>query len=77
MVITRRPDDPQIDDLLADSLVQAVMRADHVEPIALRSLLDRVSGEISKARDRDLTRMGGAVFKPIDMSASCAATCCW
>ena len=29
-----------IDDLLADPLIQKVMRADHVEPQALRSLLD-------------------------------------
>ena len=31
---------PTIDDLLADALIQKVMRADHVEPQALRSLLD-------------------------------------
>jgi hypothetical protein len=73
--MTRRPDDPRIDDLLADSLVQAMMRADHVEPDALRSLMDSVSGRISSARD--LTNPGGVVFKPIDMGASCAAACCW
>jgi hypothetical protein len=75
--MTRRPNEPRIDDLLADSLVQAVMRADRVEPDALRSLMDRVSGRISTARDLDLTRDGGVVFKPTDMSAFCAATCCW
>jgi len=30
---------PTIDELLGDSLVQAVMRADNVEPQALRTLL--------------------------------------
>jgi hypothetical protein len=75
--MTPRPDDTRIDELLADSLVQAMMRADHVEPNALRSLMDSVSGRISTARDLDLTRDAGVVFKPTDMSASCAATCCW
>ena len=36
--------DPTIDELLADSLIQAVMRADHVEPQALKSLLKRAAG---------------------------------
>ena len=30
---------PTIDDLLADSLIQTVMRADHVEPQELKTLL--------------------------------------
>ena len=31
---------PTVDDLMADSLIQAVMRADRVEPQALKSLLN-------------------------------------
>jgi N-acetylmuramic acid 6-phosphate (MurNAc-6-P) etherase len=75
--MTRRPDDARIDDLLADSMVQAMMRADRVEPDALRTLMKNVSGRIARARDSDLTRGGGVVFKPIDTGASCAAACCW
>jgi hypothetical protein len=74
--MTRRPDDARIDDLLADSLVQAVMRADHVEPGALRSLLDSVSRRM-RAKDMDLTKGGGMVFKPHDFGAPCVAACCW
>jgi hypothetical protein len=39
---------PTIDDLLADSLIQTVMRADHVEPQALKSLLHGVAGRIGR-----------------------------
>jgi hypothetical protein len=43
---------PTIDQLLGDSLVQAVMRADHVEPQALRALLadaaDRVAARLER-----------------------------
>ena len=38
---------PTIDDLLADSLVQTVMRADHVEPQALKTLLNGVANRIA------------------------------
>jgi hypothetical protein len=37
---------PKIDDLLADSLIQTVMRADHVEPQQLKTLLDGVASRI-------------------------------
>jgi hypothetical protein len=37
---------PKIDDLLADSLIQAVMRADHVEPQDLKTLLYGVASRI-------------------------------
>jgi hypothetical protein len=37
---------PKIDDLLADSLIQAVMRADHVEPQELKTLLYGVASRI-------------------------------
>ena len=39
---------PTIDDLLADSLVQTVMRADHVEPQALKTLLNGVASRIAR-----------------------------
>jgi hypothetical protein len=35
-----------IDDLLADSLIQTVMRADHVEPQALKSLMQGVASRV-------------------------------
>lgn len=51
---------PTIDDLLADSLIQTVMRADHVEPQALETLLHGVASRIG-GRERALQRPG-AVF---------------
>jgi hypothetical protein len=39
-------DDLSIDELLADSLVRAVMRADRVDPVALGSLLRSVAGRL-------------------------------
>jgi hypothetical protein len=39
-----------IDDLLADSLIQKVMLADHVEPQALRTLLDGTARRLADAR---------------------------
>ena len=35
---------PTVDELLGDSLIQAVMRADNVEPQALRALLVGAAG---------------------------------
>jgi hypothetical protein len=39
---------PTLDDLLADSLIQTVMRADHVEPQALKTLLHGVASRIGR-----------------------------
>jgi len=39
-----------IDDLLSDSLIQALMRADRVEPQSLKNLLGGVASKISAAR---------------------------
>jgi hypothetical protein len=39
-----------IDDLLADALIQKVMLADHVEPQALKSLLERAVRRIADSR---------------------------
>ena len=41
---------PTIDELLGDSLVQAVMRADNVEPQALRTLLADAAFRLAAAR---------------------------
>jgi hypothetical protein len=55
---------PTVDDLMADSLIQAVMRADHVEPQALKSLLNSAALRIGAARrGRALTVFGRS---PID-----------
>ena len=39
-----------IDDLLADSLIQKVMLADHVEPQTLRTLLDGTARRLAETR---------------------------
>jgi hypothetical protein len=57
--MTRRREDPGIDDLLADKLVQTLMRADHVEPKALKSLMGGVADRLAAAR-RD--GAAGAIF---------------
>ena len=41
---------PTVDDLMADLLIQAVMRADHVEPQALKSLLTSAALRIGAGR---------------------------
>jgi hypothetical protein len=41
---------PTINALLADALIQKVMRADHVEPQTLRSLLDGTARRIAMRR---------------------------
>ena len=43
---------PTVDDLMADSLIQAVMRADRVEPQALKSLLNSAALRIGAGRRR-------------------------
>src|SRR5260370_42056322 len=48
--MTRRQG-PTIDNLLADSLIRAVMRADHVEPEALKSLMDGAAARIAAGRE--------------------------
>jgi hypothetical protein len=61
---------PTIDTLLADALIRTVMRADHVEPQTLRSLLDGTARRIASRRansvqvGQDLGR-GGSVCGPL------------
>ncbi len=47
-----------IDDLLADSLIQKVMLADHVEPQALKSLLDKTGRRLADARREGGVQVG-------------------
>ncbi len=43
---------PTLDELLGDSLIQAVMRADHVEPQAVRALFAEPAGRIVRRAQR-------------------------
>jgi hypothetical protein len=64
---------PTLDDLLADSLIQTVMRADHVEPEALKALLNGAARRIAAGR---ASQRPNAVFVPSGSdrrTASCAA----
>jgi hypothetical protein len=47
-----------IDDLLADALIQKVMRADRVEPQALKDLLDGTARRIADSRRAGSVQVG-------------------
>ena len=47
-----------IDDLLADSLIQKVMLADHVEPQALRTLLVGTARRLAESRRAATVQVG-------------------
>ncbi len=47
-----------IDDLLADALIQKVMRADRVEPQALKNLLDGTARRIAESRRAGSAQIG-------------------
>jgi hypothetical protein len=49
---------PTIDDLLADPLIQKVMRADRVEPPALKVLLQGTAHRIADARRAGSVHVG-------------------
>jgi hypothetical protein len=49
---------PTIDDLLADPLIQRVMRADRVEPQALKSLLEGTARRIADSRHAGSVQVG-------------------
>ena len=49
---------PTIDHLLADPLIQKVMRADRVEPLALRNLLDVTARRIAESRRAGAVQVG-------------------
>ena len=52
------PEDPTIDDLLADPLIRAVMRADHVELLALRSQMVAAAARIATGKARSPSPVG-------------------
>ena len=47
-----------IDDLLTDSLIQKVMLADHVEPQALKTMLDRTGRRLADSRRAATVQVG-------------------
>jgi hypothetical protein len=47
-----------IDDLLADSLIQKVMLADHVEPQALKTVLEGTARRIAESRRGATVQVG-------------------
>jgi hypothetical protein len=51
-----------IDALLADSLIQTLMRADQVEPQALRALLNGAASRITATRRARAAERSGVVF---------------
>jgi hypothetical protein len=67
---------PTIDDLLADPLIRAVMRADHVELLALRSQMTAAAARIAagKARSPSSVAEEGVREGFVDLSASAAST---
>ena len=56
-----RPD-PNLDDLLSDRLIQAVMRADRVDPHALRAMLAGVTSRVARRRAAAPTRPAVSFF---------------
>jgi hypothetical protein len=52
---------PTIDELLADSLIQTVMRADQVEPQALKALLNGAASRIAATRRERAAERSGVV----------------
>lgn len=59
-------DSPTIDELLEDSLVQAVMRADNVEPQDLRTLLADAAFRVDTARVERMPASQLPAKPPID-----------
>ena len=55
-------DDLELDDLLSDALVRAVMRADHVEPEVLRSLANAASARLAARRNESASNPRVALF---------------
>ncbi len=74
------PNAPTIDTLLADSLIQKVMRADGVEPQALKSMLHGTARRIAERRlattvqlGQDLGRRGSFRSPPLLMRPAARA----
>lgn len=54
----RTPPEPTIKDMLSDSIVQAVMEADRIDPCVLREELMSIARQISVRRTRNGLREG-------------------
>jgi hypothetical protein len=65
---------PTVDELLGDSLVQAVMRADNVEPQALRALLANAALRVAAARVERRPASGLSARPAIDRRPAPRAT---
>ena len=50
-----RPHEPTIAEMLSDSIVQALMQADGVDPEALATLLNRLRASVDPAETRQLS----------------------
>jgi hypothetical protein len=61
---------PTIEELLGDSLVQAVMRADNVEPQALKTLLEDAAFRVAAAPGERRPASGLMTRPPIDRRAT-------
>lgn len=60
---------PLIDDLLRDPMIIAVMRADRVDPIELRTMLYTLADELDEATDRPVPQFAlplGFASAPIE-----------
>jgi len=68
--------DDTIDGLLADSLIQTVMRADHVEPEALKALLTAAVSRIAAGQDERATQRAAVLVAgpPSERRATARAT---
>lgn len=55
---------PTVDELLADGLIQAVMRADRVDPRALKTMLGGVASRIVARREAAPKRFGSVFAVP-------------
>jgi hypothetical protein len=68
--------DDTIDGLLADSLIQTVMRADHVEPEALKALLTGAASRIAAGRDEPTAQRAAVLVAgpPSERRAAVRAT---
>lgn len=65
---------PSVDDLLADSLVQQVMRADRVDPQTLRILLNGVAVRIADRRRAGCISVGADLGRRSALRASTLPT---
>jgi hypothetical protein len=81
--------DPTLEELLGDPLIQAALRADHVDPAALRTLFGAVAGRVAASRALEPARTAaakppadrraapwGAGALPLPLADACGAAFC-